>query len=250
MLKDWLPVYFQIAHRMGYSIIRDQLATLLLSFLLVRGNFFPKQVQVKIWESTVLIFGAGPSLTQDLQRLQEHSLASQIVIIAADGATSALLEFDILPDVIVTDLDGSITDILKATRLGSFPIVHAHGDNIPQLLQYVPRFKRASGTTQVLPLPNIRNYGGFTDGDRCVFLAEAMGAERIILAGMDFGKEIGKYSKQEFDPCEKRKKLRIGKNLLEWFASNSRATLYNFTKEGEPIKGFREITLRELHTLT
>ena len=41
----------------------------------------------------------------------------------------------------------------------------------------------------------VHNFGGFTDGDRCVFLANHFKAKKIILLGMDFGTRIGKYSK-------------------------------------------------------
>lgn len=42
------------------------------------------------------------------------------------------------------------------------------------------------GSTQTVPLANVHNFGGFTDGDRCVFLAQEMGASAIVLIGFDF----------------------------------------------------------------
>ena len=44
-----------------------------------------------------------------------------------------------------------------------------------------------------MPTNNVYNFGGFTDGDRSVFLAEELGASQIILVGMDLGNKIGKY---------------------------------------------------------
>ena len=58
------------------------------------------------------------------------------------------------------------------------------------------------------------NFGGFTDGDRCVFLAEYFNASKIVLIGMDFGQEIGKYSKHKvMNRKTKIKKLKFGKRI-------------------------------------
>ena len=65
---------------------------------------------------------------------------------AADGATAILLRRGIVPDIIVTDLDGSFPDILKANREGSIAVVHAHGDNLDALDRYVPQLGSVIGT--------------------------------------------------------------------------------------------------------
>jgi uncharacterized Rossmann fold enzyme len=64
--------------------------------------------------------------------------------------------------------------------------LHAHGDNIPHLRFWVPRFNGPLvGTTQSRPIPGIYNFGGFTDGDRAAFAAHALGAEKVKLLGFD-----------------------------------------------------------------
>ncbi|GIS96634.1 MAG: hypothetical protein CM1200mP23_4400 [Nitrososphaerota archaeon] len=71
--------------------------------------------------------------------------------------------------------------------------------------------------TQTKPIRKINNFGGFTDGDRCVFLADYFKAKKKILLGMDFGTRIGKYSKSKVENrTTKIAKLRRGKKLLEW----------------------------------
>ena len=52
----------------------------------------------------------------------------------------------------------------------------------------VKKIKNCIGTTQTNPFNKIQNFGGFTDGDRGVFLASHFDAKKIILFGMDFGK--------------------------------------------------------------
>ena len=54
---------------------------------------------------------------------------NKYILIAADGATTALLEEDIVPDIIATDLDGKVSDLLTANAEGSYFIIHGHGNN-------------------------------------------------------------------------------------------------------------------------
>ena len=63
---------------------------------------------------------------------------------------------------------------------------------------------------------------------------------------MDFGQEIGKYSKQKVTNRKiKLKKLKFGKKILEWFASKSKAELYSTSK----IKGYKKIRLVDLECI-
>ena len=170
----------------------------------------------------------------------------QYTKIAADGATQALIENGIIPDIVVTDLDGNIEFIKKASESNSIMIVHSHGDNISRL-PYANLFRNCIGTTEDKPFRKIKNFGGFTDGDRCVFLANHFGASKIILIGMDFGTRIGKYSKGgAYNRSLKLKKLSKGKSLLEWLASKSNAELYTTS---QPILGFKKITMVHLQRL-
>ena len=47
----------------------------------------------------------------------------------ADGATKAIIENGLKPDIVVTDLDGDIKSLKKAGRTNTIMVVHAHGDN-------------------------------------------------------------------------------------------------------------------------
>ncbi len=68
---------------------------------------------------------------------------------------------------------------------------------------------------------------------------------------MDFGDEVGEYSKamKGFDEewlRVKKKKLSIGKKLLEFYSSKSDKKLYNATSRGEEIRGFTKISFKEI----
>jgi len=220
----------------------------LLSRLLMDRSSLITEFSKLLKHSKVIVFGAGPSLETDLRKLSDLSLLHHFKTVAADGATTALLNLtEIQPDIIVSDLDGPLPDLVAAVAKGSKIIVHAHGDNMGLLKSSVPSFRRAIGSTQVNPSRNVYNFGGFTDGDRAVFLAKAMGASSVVLAGMDFGKKIGAYSKSKVRcPDVKFKKLRFGKSLLEWLAQRGGMQYYNITDAGERVAGFRQVQPKQL----
>jgi uncharacterized Rossmann fold enzyme len=163
--------------------------------------------------------------------------------IVADSALKSLIDNGIKPDIVVTDLDGDEESLLRVGKTNSIFVVHAHGDNIAKL-SLVENFKNCIGTTQTKSFKNMQNFGGFTDGDRAVFLASYFEAKKIILFGMDFGKKIGRQS--HTDPKDvklKLKKLRKGKSLLEWLAQKTGSQLFTTSS---PISGFEIISYREL----
>lgn len=174
-----------------------------------------------------VVFGAGPSIKKHIKYLKTHNKKfKDHTIIAADGATSALLEADIIPEIIVTDLDGKMNDLLMANSKGTTFVIHGHGNNIDLIKKYTNSFNKVLGTTQSVPLENVYNFGGFTDGDRSVFLAESLGAKEIVLGGMDFGKYVTSYSRPnikkniEIADDIKIKKLEYGEKLVIWIKRN------------------------------
>jgi hypothetical protein len=186
-----------------------------------------------IHERDCIVFGAGPSLDIDLEKLERIGYLNK-VLVAANGATSAVLEYR-NPEVIVTDLDGTVENQLEAWRRGAWLIIHAHGDNIAQVRTILPELKeRVIGTTQVEPFGKLFNFGGFTDGDRAAFMSHELGASRIYLAGMDLGTEIGRHSGDK-GAGRKLVKLDICKELLAWLAGELGAKLINLTAKGEDI---------------
>ena len=196
----------------------------------------------QIWNRPVFIVGAGPSLPSCIPILRKYSNITKIV---ADGASRALIENNLRPSIVVTDLDGDITTLKRIGRTKTIIIVHAHGDNTEKL-DLVKNFKNCIGTTQTKPLGKIHNFGGFTDGDRCVFLANRFKAKKIILFGMDFGTTIGSFSKTRIiNKTIKIRKLRRGKKLLEWLAQKSESELYSTTT----VKGFTKIKFEDIDNI-
>ena len=215
--SDWEPIYEAILEEFGFSREADEEAARLLQRMLSGrgGDLSIEDLDSMIRGREVIVCGNGPSLPRDLESILEDRRSSEpprgakpddIVIVAADGATTAILAVGALPDVIVTDLDGFMPDILAANGLGSAAVVHAHGDNLAALREYVPKLTKVLATTQAAPLEGVYNFGGFTDGDRAVFLARRFGAKEIRMVGFDYD-----------DPtvtAKKKKKLAWARRLV------------------------------------
>lgn len=216
--KDFEKIYHQIIADLSINFEDDEKASAVLNKVLQNKNMVPiEDLKQIIQYKEVFVFGSGPSLESSIKAHKEEFVDK--IKITVDGATTALLENDILPDIIVTDLDGKVSDQIIANSKGSFVLIHCHGDNIEKIKEYVPKFKNnLLGTTQINPEPyeNLHNFFGFTDGDRAVSLANYFGAKKIFLIGFDFNGEIGKYSFAENkDKTMKLKKLKWCKYIIE-----------------------------------
>lgn len=232
--KIWRQRYVEIVDRLGLDVEMDREASELLNGL-VRSSEISKLVGL-IDGKECIVFGAGPSLEADLKKLSSVGFLNGRVLIPADGATEAVVDFA-NPDVIVTDLDGNLGPQMEAWKKGSWMVVHGHGDNINELRENVPKLdERVIGTSQVDPPGSLFNFGGFTDGDRAAFMAHELGAVRVHLAGMDLGEEIGKHSGRT-EEKSKLVKLEICKELLSWLAGDLGANVVNLTLNGEKIPG-------------
>jgi len=227
--SDWRAIYEDILKDFGFDEERDKEAMRIASEIMGHRAIDSLRVQNELEEringKEAMICGNAPCLEIDIRAkgLEREPSQRGRVIIAADGATSVLIRDAILPDVIVSDLDGYIPDIIYANRLGSIVIVHAHGDNIEMLKKVLPALNaNVICTAQSSPITphghasntNIFNFGGFTDGDRCVFVAKEFGARRIELLGFDF--EDTQVTER------KRKKLKWAKRLIEGCIPKSR----------------------------
>ena len=239
MILGWKRRYQSILKELSYSEKKDKESAVILDSILKKNNNNQKITKL-IQGKTVFVIGSGPSLSFAIPKLKKFKKSIKI---AADSSLKPLLENGIVPDIIVTDLDGDEDAIKKLSKKKSIFVIHAHGDNIKKL-QMVKEIKNCIGTTQTTPFNKIQNFGGFTDGDRGVFLANHFEAKKIILFGMDFGKQIGKFSNtKKSDRDTKLKKLKIGEELLIWLSTITQSELFTTSRS---IEGFKKISYKEL----
>ncbi len=232
---EWSIYYKEILDDFGFSREDDEKCAQVLDEMLSEEGCLTLEDLSKIvgFSDKFIVFGAGPSLKDHIKDLKENYDLRDYVLVAADGATTALIEERIVPDIVVTDLDGNLDDILIANLRGANVVVHAHGDNLDKIVGITPYFTNVLGTTQAQPLGNVYNFGGFTDGDRALFLSVALGASEIILAGMDFGEIVTKYSRPNLPditgPADevKRKKLKYAEKLTDWVIENENVGIIN-----------------------
>lgn len=213
--SDWEPIYIHILEDFGFAREKDEEAARLISSIIADTHtkdrmIQPEDLRTIIAGREVIVCGKAPSLDVELQAIHEHCMGTSALFIAADGATTTLLRHGIIPGIVVTDLDGNLDDIIDANQKGSVVVIHAHGDNMQALISTVPRLTDIIATTQCAPLFNVYNFGGFSDGDRCVFLACEFGAARITLIGFDL-------DDMDVSPM-KRKKLIWARTLLRELA--------------------------------
>ena len=242
MMINWKNKYSDILKIFNYDEKQDRKSAVVLNSILKKSKI-EKKISTLIKGKTVFVIGSGPSLSTAIPKLKD---LKKSIKIAADSSVKHLVENGIIPDIVITDLDGDEKTLKKIAKTKSIFVVHAHGDNIKKL-EFSKEFKNCIGTTQTNPFGKIQNFGGFTDGDRGVFLANHFGAKRIVLFGMDFGDRIGKFSNtKKYERKTKLKKLKMGKSLLEWLATITKSELFTTSKH---IRGFKKISYRELDVL-
>ncbi len=234
----WEKYYKEILDDFGFSRENDEKSAKLLDEILsTEGCLTLEDLKGFVdFSDKFMVFGAGPSLKEHVLFLKENYDLTDYVLVAADGATSALIEERIAPDIVATDLDGNLDDILLANFRGANVAIHAHGDNMDKIAKLTLFFTSVLGTTQAQPVGNLYNFGGFTDGDRAMFLAVALGAEEITLAGMDFGDVVTRYSRPniETDLAQaddfKKKKLGYAEKFAQWIEDNENVVIKNLCK--------------------
>ena len=200
----WEPVYEAILADFGFDRAADERAR---DRLAVLTEPFDASRLAGLEGATVAVCGAAPNLADDNEVANAREAD---VVVAASSAADVLRDAGVDVNLVVTDLDGSPETAVALSRAGVPVAVHAHGDNLEAVERWVPAFDPASllPTTQAAPVGPVRNYGGFTDGDRAAFLVDAFGAAALTFPGWDLD-----------DPTvgtTKARKLRWAERLLAW----------------------------------
>ncbi|MFW9899786.1 MAG: 6-hydroxymethylpterin diphosphokinase MptE-like protein [Candidatus Thorarchaeota archaeon] len=256
--KDW---YLQIKEDFKFDVKKDNDARDYLSLILLKKNrkwnlnsvinSFKDKILTK---NRLLVYGCGPSLEETINFIIKKKgvyFFENFINLAADGASILLREKGIKIDAIFTDLDG-ITK--NEFNYPTFIIIHAHGDNMDNLKFFedeIISFQNVIGTTQVEPVTNVLNPGGFTDGDRILYFLRTLlsSSQKLFLIGMDFGNIIGKYSKlhikldQSASPF-KQKKLLYARNLIKWINQKIENEIY-YVNSKDIVNGFINLSMEQ-----
>ena len=184
----WAPRYDRIRGEFGFPFEREvAAANRLLQLLPGSAPADPlERLRPIVEQRTAVVVGLAPRAgPPPLWRLPPSERAP--ILLAADGATETCLNAGLVPTIVVTDLDGPVPAEVAANRRGSIVVIHAHGDNRAAIEEWVGQFPgEVVGSWAGPPRPRLLNVGGFTDGDRAAYLAEHLGAEKILLWGFDF----------------------------------------------------------------
>ncbi|MCS7094565.1 MAG: DUF115 domain-containing protein [Thaumarchaeota archaeon] len=194
----WRTEYAKIVKELGIDPERDRQASEFLSQFFRDVPCILPELSRTMGQKVSVVVGAADQVYDDLRSIEHvlHGFKNDVCLISADSATPALLDIGLVPDAVVTDLDCPEPDLLKALSRGSLFFVHGHGDNLDALGRWAPKLKdRAEPTCQIPdPTGHIHNFGGFTDGDRAVHIASALGCRTIVLVGMCLSCDVSDLS--------------------------------------------------------
>ncbi|MCA9812802.1 MAG: DUF115 domain-containing protein [Nitrosarchaeum sp.] len=239
VISGWELKYREILMEFKYDMKQDIESAKALD-LIVKKPYSINKLEELIVGKPVIVVGAGPSLLHALPFLKKFKHITKIV---ADSAVDTIVGKKINPNIVVTDLDGDESYLKKIGKTDTVFVVHAHGDNIKRL-NLTKHFKNCICSTQAEPFGKVQNFGGFTDGDRAVFLASYFNAKSIIMCGMDLEGKIGKFSHTKQSEFKvKLKKLQKAKELLEWLSTKSKSELFTTSY---PITGFKKISYNDI----
>lgn len=203
---EWEPVYETLLDDFGFDRDADERAR---DRLAAQTTPFDLDRLAHVRESAVAIVGASPLLESD--DAIERADAADLVF-AASSAATVLESNDVRVDCMVTDADKDreARTVQELTERGTPVALHAHGDNVAEIGSILDRCTEPSilPTTQAKPRGPVRNFGGFTDGDRAAFLADSLGASELSFIGWDFDDST-------VDDV-KAKKLTWAERLLFW----------------------------------
>ena len=203
----WNTYYRSICSDLGIDSQTDYDSAFSLNSLIEKRK--PVWIQENLTDR-VYVVGNGPVVEHVLKDLNMNG-----TVFVADSAIEKYLGIKGYPDYLFSDLDGPLKLIKKCSDENVRLVVHAHGDNRKNIESYVPSLKVHMGTTQNRPVGVLRNFGGFTDGDRAAFFAHFFGAPEIILVGFDFSRPS---VKEGSDYYRKAKKLKWAEILLSKLA--------------------------------
>ena len=205
----WWKFQDEINSQFNFSEVREEIAARLVS----RLNYTKSSLQSAFVNREFVLVGAG---------LTESDTLPEKNLIVADGALRGCLNRDIVPEWVISDLDGYISDILWASQNGSKIIIHAHGDNLARVSLYSNQINPECITT-TYPSPHTSCWGGFTDGDRSVMMCLSLGSKSVKLVGFNF-EEVGTFT-GEYSP-RKLEKLQWAKKIINECQQRSSSIIY------------------------
>ena len=199
VLTELIDIQEQIRDAFGWQLDDD-----ITSAIGLKNECNNPTTQLQL-SGTICIVGAAA----------QAGITSKYPMIAADGAIGAVRDPSQVI-LVVSDADGEpYLDIAIDYQI---PIcLHAHGDNVDRWRAAIDRWPNDHPLILTHQTPNeidgMYNPGGFTDGDRAICIALALGAENIELVG--FSTDIvGKWSGHT-DTNYKLAKLQWMKRIIE-----------------------------------
>jgi len=151
----WLDEYAWIRDFLGIEESEDRRALGILQTYFAHKPCLLPDLRKRFSGRVAIVIGTSESVLADLERLHHlrHLWEGKAFLVAADTATPLLLSRGMVPDIVVTDLDGPVEALVEALRAGSYIFVHGHGDNIRSLREVLPLLGERSSRPRRSPCP-------------------------------------------------------------------------------------------------
>jgi uncharacterized Rossmann fold enzyme len=215
--EEWEPLYLKIVNEFGYSIAEDSMAATLLAELISASQSvgdIDSFMGEKVKGCAFSILGPCPMTPESFSDLGVRLSSRGASLVTVGEGTKNAMDSGLTPTMIFTDLDGFPESDMAANERGAVVVVHAHGDNMARLKSWVPRFTgKLIPTCQCAPVAGVRNWGGFTDGDRAYCTLRHFGAREVTLEGFDFSTPFGS---KHVDIETKKRKLEWAEKIIRF----------------------------------
>lgn len=136
----------------------------------ILGNLEIPKTKSNLYNRQVLVVVRGQNYREDLSAILPYIKELKPILIGVDGGGDALLEFGLIPDIIIGDMDSVSDKCLTSCRE---IIVHAYPNGEAPGLD---RIKKLNLTATVFPAPG-------TSEDIAMLLAYDQGADLIVAVG-------------------------------------------------------------------
>jgi len=162
----------------GYSNLEEELEMFIENTLnyakkekgLVTGKILVPKTKINLKNKHVLVVVRGKDYKVDLEAIKPYIKEVKPILIGVDGGGDALLDFGLIPDILVGDMDSVSDECLKKAKE---IIVHAYPDGRAPGLE---RVKSLGLDAQIFPAPG-------TSEDIALLLAYDNKADLIVAVG-------------------------------------------------------------------
>ncbi len=193
----------------------------------------------------VIVFSVGRPLPAAVKVAWKLRLFEICKIIAVDGAAIALASSNIVPDVVVSDLDADINDLIHVGKQGSIIVLRRKMEGTEKVLRF---FKKCIGP--IVFYDSVAKYDANSDLDAAVYLACKFHCRKVVLLGFDVSGNVSIYYKHGLRHTGSRladqKRFTETLRRISWILEKFDMEAYGVLEENLSLKGVSLVSYLDL----